>query len=651
MSSIRSELVYRRTYSRPKENGTFETFDETIDRVIVHQKFLWNRAKRSRLSDRELAELEEFRNLMLQKKVMPAGRTLWLGGTDISRTRESSMFNCSNLSVSNVNDMVDSLWLLLQGCGVGFRPRSGTLNGFANPIPEVEVIRSRRKAKGGRETNLELWDAENKVWTISVGDSAQAWAKAVGKIFAGKYPAKKLVLDFSQLRPAGERLSGYGWISQGDDLLAKAMVNIIKILNQRAGQLLTKVNILDLENYLGTVLSSRRSAQICTLSYGDEEWYDFATAKKDYWLTGNNQRAQSNNSLIFESTPTQNTIRSVLDLMVECGGSEPGFINGVAARRRAPWFDGVNPCCEILLSDKGFCNLCTVNWAAFKDDWAGLSRAIQVVARANYRQTLVNLEDGILQQAWHENNQFLRLCGVSATGIVRRPDLLTPYNLRQLRNAAVFGARSMAEDLGTQIPKNVTTIKPEGTLSKLMDSTEGIHMPLGKHIFNHILFSIHDPLVEKMRRANYHIMEHPHDPSSVLIRFPVEWNDVAFTRVGNLEVNTETALDQLERYKLLMDNYVDQNASITISYEEEEIPLIAEWLHNNWSSYVGVSFIKKADPAKSAEDLGYPYLPQEVVDKGRYDTYVGSLKEVKLDDNMEHELLDEDCVGGVCPVR
>jgi hypothetical protein len=29
--------------------------------------------------------------------------------------------------------------------------------------------------------------------------------------------------------------------------------------------------------------------------------------------------------------------------MLAAGGSEPGFINGAAARKRAPWFRGVNP--------------------------------------------------------------------------------------------------------------------------------------------------------------------------------------------------------------------------------------------------------------------------------------------------------------------
>jgi len=114
------------------------------------------------------------------------------------------------------------------------------------------------------------------------------------------------------------------------------------------------------------------------------------------------------------------------------------------------------------------------------------------IARANYRQTLVNLDDGILQRTWHENNEYLRLCGVGLTGIATRQDL-SQYDFKRLRNIAIHGAYSMADELGTQRPKNVTTVKPSGTLSKIMDTTEGVHKPLGKYIFNNVNFGKHDP--------------------------------------------------------------------------------------------------------------------------------------------------------------
>ena len=111
----RSEVVIRRTYSRPKDDGTFETWPETVNRVIQHQNWLWARAKGSDLEANELLELEDFRQLMLDKSVTSSGRTLWLGGTNIAKTRESSQFNCSFTNVETVYDVVDVPWLLLQG--------------------------------------------------------------------------------------------------------------------------------------------------------------------------------------------------------------------------------------------------------------------------------------------------------------------------------------------------------------------------------------------------------------------------------------------------------------------------------------------------------------------------------------------------------
>jgi ribonucleoside-triphosphate reductase (formate) len=649
--STRAELIYFRTYSRPKDDGTFETWPETIDRVIQHQEWLWHRAKRNRLNEREKAELEELRTLLLDRRVFVAGRTLWLGGTDISKKRQSSQFNCSFLEVRDAWDVVDALWLLLQGCGVGFAPVPGALNGFARPFETLRIVRSTRTEKGGRDTNQETWDPDTATWTLSIGDSAEAWAKSIGKLVSHKYPAKHLVLDFSELRPAGERLKGYGWISQGDEAIAKAYADIAGILNRRAGQLLSRLDILDLVNHLGTVLSTRRSAEIALCPYGVGDWEAFATAKKEYWLSGNNQRSQSNNSLTFSNQPTQGQLDELLSLMLSSGGSEPGLINAEASLRRFPGWRGTNPCAEILLPNNGFCNLVSVDVAKFKDNWAGLLRAFQVIARANYRQTCVDLEDGLLQAAWHENNQFFRLCGVSMTGIARRPDLANPFALKQLRNAAITGAYSMALDLDMPLPKNVTTIKPEGTTSKLADTTEGIHTPLGRYIFNNIGFSKHDPLVDKLRKGGYTVFDHPLDPTGVIVTFPVDWSDISFSRVGDLEVNQESAIAQLERYKLFMDNYVEHNASITVSYDREEIPEVARWLHRNWDHYVGVSFLPRLDPTKTAQDLGYPYLPQQVVGAKEFNNYVEGLHPLDMVEGSVEMLDDEACAGGVCPVR
>ena len=577
--------------------------------------------------------------------------------------------NCSFGRVETVHDAVDADWLLLQGCGVGFEPVRGVLNGFAQPV-KVETIRSKRsKDDRGNEKNQESFYDEfdtatlktYKVWHLKVGDSAEAWAKSLGKILAMKRPVDIVRLDYSEIRGGGKRLKGYGWISSGDETLHVAYEKICKLLSDRAGQLLSRMDIHDILNLIGTTLSSRRSAEISMIPVDDPEIDEFILAKKDWWLHDNAHRQQSNNSVVFHSKPSKWELAYIFDRMVDAGGSEPGFINAETAKRRAPWFKGSNPCVEILLGNKSFCNLVEVDWGKLVTlTLEQQKRYIWLAGRANYRQTCVNLDDGILQRSWHELNEFLRLCGVGATGIVKFFDKFVgdlKGRLQAFREAAQFGANSMADELGLPRPKLVTTIKPSGTLSKIMDTTEGIHRPLGRYIFNNVTFSKYDPIVDQLRAANYKIWEKPFEAESVLVRLPVDYSDVEFTKVmtpdgRELEVNTETAIDQLERYKLVMENYVDHNCSITVSYDVEEIPAIVDWILQNWETYVGVSFIYRNDPTKTAEDLGYAYLPQEVVTKEAYNDYVKDLLFVDLDaGNSFAEMQDEGCATGACPIR
>ena len=658
MSDIRASVVTRRTYNRPlNDEGTvFETWEATVDRVIGHQQWLWERAKADKLNQGELGELNEFRELMLARKALTSGRTLWLGGTDVAKKHEASQFNCSFGKIETVHDVVDAFWLLLQGCGVGFEPVVGTLNGFAKQT-EIETFRSSRTTKG-REGNVAdtRTIGDKRIYKLSIGDSAKAWAKALGKLMALKEPVDKIILDYTEIRPAGTRLKGYGWISSGDDTLHIALGRICGIMNKRAGQLLTRMDILDVLNHMGTTLSSRRSAEIAVMPVTDTEVDEFISAKKDFWLHDNAHRQQSNNSLMFWNKPTKWELSYIFDRMVEAGGSEPGFINAEAAKKRAPHFKGVNPCAEILLGNKSFCNLVEIDWGKYLNDFQGLNKAVYLAARANYRQTCVNLDDGILQRSWHELNEFLRLCGVGATGIVKFLDhnkhKNIPSMLQQLRASARNGANDIADELGLPRPKLVSTVKPSGTLSKIMSTTEGVHKPLGKYLFNNVTFSKHDPIVPIMNAAGYKVIEKPFEPDSVLVTFPVAYDDVEFEEVDGKFVNLETAVEQLDRYKLMMDNYVDHNCSVTISYDPTEIPSIIEWILTNWDSYVGVSFIYRNDPTKTAADLGYAYLPQEVVTKETYDEYVSKLAEVDIENaNSFDELTDDECATGACPIR
>lgn len=681
--SVLAQIVERRTYLRPlNANGTeFETPEQAWRRVIEHQKWLWERAQNAKLDLAQQAELEELYELFMTRKVTVSGRTRWLGGTQVAKDREASQFNCSFGEVQTVHDVVDSIWLLLQGCGVGFKANVGVLNGFTQHIDEFEIVRSKKilptDADGnpvsdpsvkGRAKNIESFNKRTGVWTIKVGDSAEAWAKLFGKLLAFKGRAKKLVIDLSEIRPAGYRLSGYGWISSGDHQLAIALEGIVGVLNRSAGKLLTAMDILDIENWLGTILSSRRSAEIALYHYGEPEWEEFALAKKDHNTNGLWHRSMSNNSLLFYHKPTKRELHKIFKIIQQGGGSEPGFINALAALKRAPYFKGVNPCAEILLGDKSFCNLVEVAVNRFNGDEAGLHRAIWLVARANYRQTCVNLKDGVLQETWHELNEFLRLCGVGLTGIVGWEFHKDADALKDLRRAAHDGANGMADELGTPRPQLITTIKPSGTQSKVFgligdEVAPGAHLPLGRFLEIRVIIPLNDPLLKACEDAGYRVEPVPNNQESRLVVIPVEYNNMDFDKVdvdGTIvEVNQETAVTQLERYKLLQENYVDHNCSITIYYSPDEVTEIVDWLAENWDSYVGVSFLYRPDPVAMVRDpagvakkLGYSYLPQTPVTEEAYRSYASQLVPVDFTGTDNEEMLDmADCEGGACPIR
>jgi hypothetical protein len=324
------------------------------------------------------------------------------------------------------------------------------------------------------------------------------------------------------------------------------------------------------------------------------------------------------------------------------------------------WTGGCNVsnCFEILLASYGFCNLVSLCLPHFKRDFARLRRAVWIMARANYRQTCVNLSDPILQPMWNQTNEALRLCGVSLTGIVQAP-WLSDYQIKILRNEAIFGAYSMADELSLPRPKAVTTLKPEGTRSKIagspdMEIAEGMHLPLGRYIMNWINFSIDDPMVKHLEASGFKTMLNPSDANNMLVRFPIEYSGCPFSIANGKEVNTESAITQLERYQRWNSLWADHNVSATVSISPAEIPDTARWIHQNWDrDYVATAFIARTDPTMTAQDIGHPYLPQEVVTEEVYEKAISKIKPVDWESAHTgwYDIDEPGCIGGVCPTK
>jgi len=583
--------------------------------------------------------------MMLDRVALPSGRILFLGGTDVFLGGvEVCTFACTFSMVETVHDVVDMYWLQLNGCGVGFQPVPGNLFGFAAPIPKLKIVRSNRPPDWrGFDHNHEFY--QKGVWTIQVGDSARAWAKFLGKLVAGKHlNCDKLVVDLSNIRGRGNRLRGYGWISSGDAPLAVLAERAFGLMNGAAGRCLTGMEIHALMNMMGDSLSTRRAAQIGLCDRHEDRYYDFVTFKGDLAeKQANPWKALSNNSVNYWVKPDlYDDFWADLKRTLGNQDGEPGARNMETAQRRFLWCQGTNPCGEVLLPNKGLCNLFEVNIAHRKcQTVVDLGAVMEIAGELNYLNTCVDLRDGILQSAWHENNQNLRLCGVGLAGIVQRPDLHNPIDLEWLRDNVRRGADIVADRFGTPKSQAVTTVKPGGTLPKIMDCTEGMSTPLGRYIFNRVQFHVNDPLVGKLRDANYRIEPHPKDPeNAVLVVLPTK-----FGGLGNFQ---PTPTEQLELYKLLLTNWCDHNVSCSIYYDgEDEFRSIAKWLWDNWNSWISISMFPRANTA------AYDYLPQEVVSKAEFEEYVESLKTFDINSSgtrYEDDELEK-CVGGICPTR
>ena len=521
--SLRAQILTRRTYNRALNNeGTlFESWPQTIDRVIEHQRWLWKRQMRRALNKTQEAELEELRGLLLARKVGVAGRTLWLGGTEISKVREACQFNCAHLEIQTVDDMVDALWLLLQGCGVGVTPKSGGISGFTRPIHDIQIIRSTRTDKNGRETNLETWDPETKIWTISVGDTAEAWAKSVGKLLAGKYAATKLILDFSEIRPAGTRLTGYGWIGQGDETISVAYRAIAEIMNRRAGQ---PARWTSTTSATGWAPSSAPAAPPKSASSNTAP----PSGRNSPYAKGLLEQRPAparhvQQLLVFYNKPSRSELRGIFDLMLEAGGSEPGFINGAAALNRAPWFSGVNPCAEILSATAHSATSPPLTWQIQGRPQRHAPRHLSHRPRQlppNLRQPQRRHPPALLARKQRLPAPLRRIPHR------RRPPPRTsaPTNCAPCATA-IMGAYSMAEELGLPLPKTSPPSNPKAP-SQVLRHHRRRPQTLARYIFNNVTFVKHDPLVPVLRQAGYKIIPTPNGTGDWVITLPVCWNDV-----------------------------------------------------------------------------------------------------------------------------
>jgi adenosylcobalamin-dependent ribonucleoside-triphosphate reductase len=446
-----------------------------------------------------------------------SGRTLWVGGTPASYANPMGNFNCSFIVIDEWRKLGELMHLGMVGTGIGFRIL------FAD-IDKLAPIKNRRwklvhKPYNGRkpedrEENTSI-RVEDKVAYIHIGDSKEGWRQATDEFFnilTGQYgKVLEIVFDYDSIRPEGERLKRFGGRAGGHETIKRMFDKFYAIMHGQLGTDYPKVtpsgrvrpvHVLDLANAIGKNIVSGQVRSIAEIALLDQNDQESINAKMNIFGQEDlNHRFVSNNSVFYEERPSDEQFDWQFQA-IEYNG-EPCFVNAVVARRRRKNFQGVNPCVEILLADRGLCNLTTVNILAFVEngelDIVGLFQAFRLATRAGLRMTLPKLEI----PEWDEVQQRDRLLGVSMTGWQDAMDALDKgYDmeyqatlLEALKKTVRKEADWYAELLGVNAPLLTTCVKPEGTQSQLFGGvSSGIHVSHAPYFIRRVRSAAKDPI-------------------------------------------------------------------------------------------------------------------------------------------------------------
>jgi len=660
-------FVYYRTYSRYlEEEGRREYWWETVRRAVEYNCSLVPTTRK---------EAEELFDNVYNLKQFLSGRTLWIGNTDVAKHYPMANFNCSFQIIEDFESYTDLFYLLMIGSGIGLR----ILNEDVKKLPKIrtdfELVQKDYAPveKEAREDHTSLEFLFNNTAKITIGDSKEGWVQSLDFFFKLLYSTqyrkvKTIIIDYDNVRPKGEKLKTFGGTASGPRSLKNMFDKIQQLLIRRSAienkdrVKLQSIDCMDIANIIGENVVSggvRRTAEIMIIDPDDQECIE---AKNDLykqidgqWIMNDelSHRQVSNNSIYYQEKPSREKLNWQIKQMRNSG--EPAFINAEAAKKRTKTFNGVNPCGEILLDTKGLCNLTTLNVEAYvqEDDSLDLEAIIaaqKMSVRASYRLTTVELE----LPKWDRQHKENKIVGCSLTGWQDAMNRLKYTRdeqivlLKKLRAAAREEVEKYAKELGEAIPELVTTVKPEGTQSQLPTVSSGVHYSHSPYYLRRVRISADDPLVKVCEELDYPVYpevgQRLEDCITKVVEFPVKAPE------GKTKYDV-SAIEQLEDYKMFMENYVDHNVSITVHVRDHEWALVEDWLWKNWDDVVAVTFL-------ALDDNFYELLPYESISEEEYEEKVQALAPFRpsLISKYEKEEIifdigDDGCESGVCPIR
>jgi len=656
------QFVYYRTYSRwlPLEKRR-EYWWETVRRAV---EFNCNLVKTTQ------QEAELLYDNVFHLRQFLAGRTFWIGGTEVSLKYPMANFNCSFTILDNFNAFKDLFYLLMIGTGVGIRVLKTDDNKLPKVRTDVKIIHESYSplSKEKREDLTSIIFEKNTA-QIVIGDSKEGWVESLDYylsiLYKKEYRAiKTIIFNYNYVRPRGEKLKTFGGTASGYESLRKMFTKIDKIVKIDAYSEFKKLqplDCMDMANIIGqnvVVGGVRRTSEVVLFDQDDQgilnaknNLYEQIEGK---WVKNEaiDYREMSNNSIFYTAKPTREQLAWHIKQMRYSG--EPGFMNAEAAAKRRPNFKGANPCMEVLLDKDQMCNLTTVNVLSFVQEnqlnYKALFEAQRLSLRAAFRMTFLDLE---LDQ-WDIKQKRDRLVGCSLTGW---QDMVNATKMSQeaqselrkkLRDIVHQEAEIYAEKLGVKPPLLMTTVKPEGTLSQLPTVSSGVHYSHSPYFIRRVRINAYDPLLKVCEELGYNIRpengQTEEDCQTKVISFPCSAPE------GKTKKEI-TAIEQLENYLSFQKEYTDHNTSITVHVKDNEWEEVEEWLWNHWEEVVAVSFV-------SLDDSFYDQMPYEEISQQEYEKrtktmipFIPSLISKYEKEDTEIDLGDESCSNGSCPIR
>lgn len=572
------------------EFGRRETWEET---TVRYADFF---APRVGISPEDKAELK---NAILNHEVMPSMRAVMTAGEALERSHVAG-YNCSFIAINDLRCFDEALYILMCGTGLGFSAEKKHVRYLPEVPSEINPVDD----------------------VIVVQDSKEGWAQAYRELIAALFRGELPKWDLRQLRAEGARLKTFGGRSSGPEPLNDLFEFTVAMVAGARGRKLHPIEAHDLMCKIGSVVvvgGVRRSALISLSSLEDD---DIRDAKSGEWWVESPHRALSNNSAVYNSKPTRPVFDREWGALVKSGSGERGIFNLAGARAHVPErrdaskIMGTNPCAEILLRDKGFCNLTEII-VRESDTLDDLKRKVAMATKiGTWQSTLTSFP--YLREEWQQNAEEERLLGVSMTGQMGHATLngrngrkLKNLWLRELKKVAIATNKKEARRLGINPAAAITTVKPSGTVSTLTNTSSGMHAWHDKFYIRTVRCDMNDPLARFLGDAGVPVEQDVMNPKAVVFSFPFKAPEGAMTR------DDMTAIDQLEMWLDYKTNWTEHSPSVTVSVRDEEWAEVGDWVFEHFDLITGVSFLPHSDhiykqaPFQSIDEAGYDKAVKE----------------------------------------